>query len=107
MTSNIPFPLGFTPGLPTHGGTYVLLTVDLGFYGLHVREIHEVPKDTAEMLGVKPGLCVINDFECFEYMNVEDWSIIGFMELEGVSAFDLWMHRGKLKLPPPYAPDTE
>lgn len=91
MTDDIiPFPPGFTRGLPTHEGTFVLLTYERGSYELHVREINEVPKDSADQIGVKPGLCVLNDFECFEYMNVEDWGIVGYMELEGVSAFELW-----------------
>lgn len=93
-----PFPPGFTRGLPTHEGTFVLLTYESGTYELHVREIQEVPSGkSADLLGVKPGLCVINDFECFEYFEVDDYGIVGYMELEGVSAFELWSHRGPLE----------
>lgn len=92
-----PFPPGFTRGLPTHEGTFVLLTYESGTYELHVREIQEVPSGkSADLLNVRPGLCVINDFECFEYWEVDDYGIVGYMELEGVSAFELWSHRGML-----------
>lgn len=98
MTGDIiPFPPGFTRGLPTHEGTFVLLTYESGTYELHVREIQEVPSGkSADLLNVKPGLCVINDFESFDYWEVDDYGIVGYMELEGVSAFDLWCCRKKI-----------
>ena len=97
MKNSALFPPGFSRGIPTEEGTYVLLTNERGGYELHVREIQNVPIGQAGQLGVNPGLCVIDDFEAFCYWAVEDCNIVGYMKLEGVSAFELWNHQGPLE----------
>lgn len=97
MKKGVLFPPGFSHGLPTDEGTYVLLTYEHGGYELHVREIQNVPLDQAEELGVHPGLCVIHYFEEWCYWEIDDYGIVGYMKLDGVSAFDLWTHQGPLE----------
>lgn len=97
MKKSVLFPPGFTHGLPTDEGTYVLLTYEHGGYELHVREIQNVPLDQADELGVHPGLCVIHDFEEWCYWEIDDYGIVGYIKLDGVSAFDLWTHQGPLE----------
>lgn len=97
MKKGVLFPPGFSHGLPTDEGTYVLLTYEHGGYELHVREIQNVTPALAKELGVKPGLCVTHDFDDFCAWEIDDYNIVGYMKLEGVSAFDLWTHQGPLE----------
>lgn len=97
MKNKIYWPRGFTRGTPKEEGTYVLLCryAD-GTYDLLVREVHILDKETAEQCDAKPGLNILT-LEEFWYAEPEYFGVVGHMKLEGVSAFDLWNHIGKLE----------
>lgn len=90
------WPRGFTRGVPTEEGTYVLLCRYDGTYDLLVREIHILDKETAEQCDTTPGPNILT-LDDFWYAEPEYFGIVGFMKIEGVSAFDLWQHIGKLE----------
>ena len=96
MKPKVYWPRGFTRGVPKEEGTYVLLCRDGGSYELLVREVHILDKETAEQCDTTPGPNVMT-LEEFWYAEPEYFGVVGFMKLEGVSAFDLWSHIGKLE----------
>lgn len=96
MKNKTYWPRGFTRGVPREEGTYVLLCRDGGSYELVVKEIHILDKETAEQCDTTPGPNVLT-LEEFWYAEPEFYGVVGFMKLEGISAFDLWQHIGKLE----------
>lgn len=94
------WPRGFTRGVPKEEGTYVLLCRDGGSHELVVKEIHILDKETAEQCDTTPGPNVLT-LEEYWYAEPEFYGVVGYMKLEGVSAFDLWQHIGKLEDEPP------
>lgn len=96
MKNKTHWPSGFTRGVPTEEGTYVLLCREGGTYDMIVREIHILDKETAEELDTTPGPNVLT-LEEYWYADPQFFGVVGHMKLEGVSAFDLWNHIGKLE----------
>lgn len=97
MTTSTMFPPGFTRGAPSNKGTYVLLCEDCIGYSLVVREIQDVQDAQAAAIGVRPGLCAFEDLETCELVELDTLGVVGHMELEGVSAVDLWFHDGPIE----------
>lgn len=106
MKNNVYWPRGFTRGVPKEEGTFVLLCRDGGSYDLLVREIHILDKETAERCDTTPGPNVLT-LEEFWYAEPEFYGVVGYMKLEGVSAFDLWQHIGELEDEPKDEPNKE
>lgn len=96
MKNKIYWPRGFTRGVPKEEGTYVLLCREGGTYELVVREVHILNEETAKELDTIPGPNILT-LEEFWYEEPEFFGVIGYMKLEGVSAFDLWQCIGELE----------
>lgn len=96
MKNKVYWPRGFTRGTPKEKGTYVLLCREGGTYELMVREVHILNEETAKKLDTIPGPNILT-LEEFWYEEPEFFGVVGYMKLEGVSAFDLWQCIGELE----------
>lgn len=97
MLEKVRFPKGFTRGAPTEPGCYVLIIRDGASYVLEVHDVGYVSEEHCGDLDVKPGFVMYHQEDFFYAENLEERGVVGYKKLDGVSAFDLWTHRGELE----------
>ena len=87
-------PKGFTRGIPTEEGCYVMIARDGASYEMYVRDLVTIREKEAPAFDVRPGLCIANLEGYFEEPDLA--GVVAYMKLECASAWDLYVYRGEL-----------
>lgn len=101
------FPQGFTKGIPEKPGCYVLITDSLdGTCDIIVADVIRLDEKHVNGLGdtYEPGLYVSPCPEDCSMYEIDDYDIVAYMELKGVSAFDIFYNAEEIGLTPKRGP---